>query len=554
MQTLKSNRLSTFKGSVGRLATFITVAVASFFFVAVPMLFATTYDNSNFVDSVSYRDYSFVPIKDIGGTQTDFLIGSMDLQLYINDDYFSHGSPSVSLVLHNYTTNTWKDCVSNSLVLSYANSNQIGSSPTPRNTTTWTFSGSECNLLAGNEYEFYYYADGAFSSHIDGFGGTGHSTMTTTPFGDTSYADYWWRITTGSSGGGPTDPYAGTTHIWQTTPADLAIVATSTSFTFGATGEVTPADYDSSSVVKIEWYNNTLYEGAYPASFTAVHKISFPLSASGAFDVSTTTDMSTQALGLYTMTVSISHDKYDFFGISFWGVDDVKNTYSFNISASSTLATYSEWDKNIKLIETGSSDPANYGKGVSIISNGCDVPFFGMASTTVMSFARCLIFPSSIELSKMGSDFYKNVLTLFPFGYITRFVSILASTTPVSVPALSYKFGSSSPASLQAITANDAVTFNPFSSAYYSSSSPLMGIRADDGTNKNVWDIIDPWFQTIVTIGILLMMLDELLGFQFATRETGLENYRDFSTNDIRIAKQKGDNEIASNKNKIQII
>jgi hypothetical protein len=318
----------------------------------------------------------------------------------------------------------------------------------------------------------------------------------------------------GTGGGG--DPLTGTTHVASTTPADLQNTATSTSYFWGVSGEITPDDYDSTAWVEMAYYNDTFAQAAVsPSVVTETQK--WDLGTSGSFSFSTTTNFSNAHLGRYYMTTSIKKDRFTIFGFSFWSQTLASKYTTFYVSTSTAHITVTGWDSLVDM-----NNPAN----ITAIEAGittCDFSWGDLASTTkISSFLTCLVVPDSHSLAITFNQFQNNVLTLAPWGYITRFVNILASTTPVEPPPLTYKFGSSSPAVLRTITASDPITFQVFD--YMGSSSPLLQIKADDGSNKNVWDIIDPFVTFLVTLGVLLVILGDIMGFEMPHAQT--ENER----------------------------
>ena len=304
-----------------------------------------------------------------------------------------------------------------------------------------------------------------------------------------------------------TDPLVGTTHIASTTPSNYQVVATSTSFYLGVSGEITPTDFTSTSKVKISYYNQSLAQAVVsPSVVTDTQE--WNLATSGVFSFATTTDFSKKPLGVYLVTATISHDMFSIFGFSFWEVDDTVYSSQFDVSSSTTHAYYTNYDAISAYAHGSSGSPNDYGVMSPPQITTCNFNFLD-ASTSLSSAMQCLFIPSQTDLTKAGQNMYNNIFTLFPLGYLTRFISIVASTTPVEPPAMTYRFGSSSPAVLQSITAGDPISFNVFDHF-----DKVTQIRADDGTNKTIWDIVDPYFTVVVSLAVLLSMISDLIGFE----------------------------------------
>jgi hypothetical protein len=323
--------------------------------------------------------------------------------------------------------------------------------------------------------------------------------------GDWSGTIYYQNLTRSGgvwSGGAPPpppDPLAGTTHIASTTPADLQNTATSTSYFLGVEGEITPDDWDDTAWVEMAYYNDTLAQAVVSPSVVTDTK-KWDLTTSGTFAFSTTTNFSNKPIGRYWMMTSIKKDRFSLFGFSFWSQTITSSRTSFYVSTSTAHISSTGWDR---VADTNNPD------NITAIQAGittCDFSWADFASTTKISgFLVCLIKPDSNSLSTTFKAFQNDVLTLAPWGYVTRTVVIMASTTPVMPPALTYTFGSSSPAELQGKT---------YSMQIFDHFDIIPLIKADDGSNKGVWDIIDPFVTFLVTIGVFLVILSDLMGFE----------------------------------------
>jgi len=126
------------------------------------------------------------------------------------------------------------------------------------------------------------------------------------------------------------------------------------------------------------------------------------------------------------------------------------------------------------------------------------------------NFSRCFIelfIPTGNQMSGLFINLKDNGLSRAPFGYVTRTVDIFLDTNSAIPPPLSYTFGSSSPAVLQGKT---------YSVQIFNSFDELESIRSDDGQNKNIWDIVMPYFRTVMALAIFFVMIEDLLGFRFA--------------------------------------
>jgi len=132
-------------------------------------------------------------------------------------------------------------------------------------------------------------------------------------------------------------------------------------------------------------------------------------------------------------------------------------------------------------------------------------------SVSAMDFnpVSCLSFlfiPDAGYTEFVLTNLKENVITHFPFGYLTRFYNVLATSTVIALPEISYTFGSSSPAVL------DGKTFSIDVYDYLGSTSPINSIRTDDGEDQSIWDVVDPIFTVMVSIAVLFVIINDLLG------------------------------------------
>jgi hypothetical protein len=374
---------------------------------------------------------------------------------------------------------------------------------------------------------------------------------TVTHPGENYYSNFYMDARVATHALTPQAPITDTrTRFIEDTPNAGATVSSSSPVTVGAHIYINADDYESGMYLNLAFTSRAVQQLGGSVldawnSATGNAGIQIPITTSGDMTLSTTTHFvyDGSATGVYSIRKPTFFSKLWFIGVYFSPDTLISTSTTFIVGQKTSLDYFNEATTTNNLISTflvGTSTP--------VIS--CDNVFSGGLGTCLLS----LIIPTSDSLSIAFTDLKNNVLNRVPLGYITRTVTIFTDQSAVSLPALTYKFGSSSPQVLQDYTASDPVTFNPFSSTYYSSTSPLMTIRSDDGQNKNVWDIIDPFFVWLTIVGVFLAILEDLMGFTMATssgRKTSMEGYKEFSDRDIKRALKKGEHE---GENKVTIL
>jgi len=323
------------------------------------------------------------------------------------------------------------------------------------------------------------------------------------------------------------DEYVATdTRIVAVNPEDGATVSSSTPFTIGADVYIDPADYEDGMYLQMSFSNQTVqYAGtgalnAWNAAFGTggPDSVRIPITVT-----STIVEVSTSTLA-FLYNAGVTTGTYKIVAPSFlselWLVGNLFNgdvldqeQSTFTIGAPSGVDAYvgASASDIIDLALTGTTT-ANILVCDDILRTG--------------GIARCLLsilVPSPDVMRQNFQDLYNGVLARVPFGYVTRFATIIVATGSVMPPELSCPFGSSSPATLQGLT---------YSVQLWDHMDELESIRSDDGQNKNLWDIVMPYFNVVVAFAVLLVILEDLMGLRIGW-DRGQETHGDI--------KQRGD-------------
>lgn len=361
-------------------------------------------------------------------------------------------------------------------------------------TSTYTVSSSTPYLLdASQQYFLYFYTDNGTGANqpvqlITYSGGEANRYMTC---GDLQtvceYPEVPYFILSSDI---PADT---STHIISVTPANGDVVATSTTFSFAVTGYVNPGDYTDGMQVVMDWGNrSTASQNVVGPIFSTMVLLdskgtfTFPISSSGLFSFSTTTNM--QQVGDYNVNTTLIGSAFTVFGVNFG---------SHLFAATSTLftvATTTEFDRVTRDVQ---AQVQHFSSSACSFSN---FQVFGCLSY--------LIIPSTADMRTLFNQLYDIFFKQFPFGYVTRFITVVngVGVAPVMPPALTYTFGSSSPAVLQ----GDQVAFQ-----IWEHTDQITAIRSDDGQNKSIWDIVDPYFTLVTGLAVVLVIVTDLMQIDF---------------------------------------
>jgi len=291
-------------------------------------------------------------------------------------------------------------------------------------------------------------------------------------------------------------------------PENGSMVSSSTPFTIGATLYVAPDDYEDGMFFEVSFSPSAaLTNGGGGLSFTTLdgeshQSLRFPITASSTIlNFATSTSMGGgRRVGYYRIVSPTWFSAIPFFStngpaVGLAGDTVVATSTSFTVGEDTYLDTLDDQ------VTQGLLDLALTGT-TSIQLIQCDNIFAGGGIGTCL---LSLIVPSGETMKQAFQQTYQGILSRVPIGYITRFITILTATGSTMPPALSYTFGSSSPATLQGLT---------YEVQLWDHMDELESVRSDDGQNKNIWDIVMPYFNVVVVFAVLFVILEDLMGLR----------------------------------------
>lgn len=381
------------------------------------------------------------------------------------------------------------------------------------------WSGTQCALTAGTSYTIHLNVASAMRS----------------PFSAEDMSHPWAQIYVDGITPPPGSCSAGDfgTCIASVIPADdpsilnyassTQAIATSTTFAFGSDGYISPADYQPGAYVE-NLYQNDDYDQVASALCSiggCRTQNKYPISASGSYSVSTSTDI--ERIGNYTMTtdikVPVSVNVFNFFSFnvpSFLPFSEkvlVSTTTNFQVSQPSSLdivknklgQTYLA----VGITNHASSTAATLVSGCAFtsITGIFDLTSQNNIFSCVVGFVSASLIPSAQQLEAIAANFQASIGVRPPIGYITRFSAIVSgqaigtSTLPgltISVPPI---LGLGTESATFPVWTNLMGSTSPFGMA---TSSVARGSKTFRQIVEPGWDII------VLTILAFLIIWDAL--------------------------------------------
>jgi len=337
--------------------------------------------------------------------------------------------------------------------------------------------------------------------------------MATSSFNDgvnTRYADPLYFIVA-DSGGVPVDK---TTRFVTINPSNASSVATTSSVGFQV--YVNSNDLSSTTQVTVTYVNDNCNSTSVSAieavgnfsSSSCTISTTTPIFSSGFIIASSTYTWLHNGRWNYVANISNQTGTFCLFGNCLFSDEVTLATLTGRFTVNS-LGAY-----DILTDYVASSTATDVSTDLSM----CAV---WTSTGDVFQCMRNLFLPSDSQWKDFFTGYSGAFLTYPPLGYITKVINILNDPTVVEPPALSYTFGSSSPSILQG---------KNYTIQIFDNFDKVTVFKADDGSNKDIWDIVMPYFRVVVGFAVLFVITMDIIGVglsarggDYTTTETGSE-------------------------------
>jgi len=248
--------------------------------------------------------------------------------------------------------------------------------------------------------------------------------------------------------------------------------------------------------------------GCAVGGFAGNSSYDFPIDAAGEFDVSTSSLAwflnGDSPIGLYRIYASIQTPD---FGVHFWFInfdfhykDVFQHNTKFYLSEPTALDVLQEsYEGAIGNLIASSTNPL----ASCSFSSVFDFSMGGSLFNCIGGLVSWMFVPPSGTIAASIESLKANFLNRAPWGYFTRFVVLISpGGASVEPPGIVYTFGTASDPQIQGKT----VSINMWDHA----ADILPTAVADDGSDKNIWDIVDPYFTVVVSLAVLLVFLSDI--------------------------------------------
>lgn len=502
------------KSKAQRIARIAALAGMLFLFVAPGFAFAdvTQADSSAHDSGGAQGTFDQALGKGLNGSATSFTFIVDDPTFWTTTTYI--GS-YITLSSCTVQVNSEQDCAGNggTRIRNEVDGSVGGSISALGDFVTVTFP-TPITLNPSLYYDFAYYGGTSIGQSGNGFWGSltipsvsVAGATSTCALGCTSLRSYYFVLAGAGGGdwwGAPPAPDLNT-HIVAVTPYDGQTVATSSNITLGAEVYVNAADIPAGGSISVRQVFSPYIPGCSPTTcnITLTYATSSPGDSVFSTTTPTTIDGFTLPPGTYALNTSFYKSTQSTNGfIAFLQTLGIVPNGSDIISTSTTFV-YGYPSASENQVSSTTQSISDY-----LASSTADLS----ACVTSFDFITCadiLFTPPQEQILQTISTFRQQFLSYYPWGFVTRFFSLLSSNATSTLPsftvniAMPYSQGGGSGAS-------EDLTFNE-QQILTNGASALNGID-ERGGSLNWQGVLEPFVQLFIAITLLYIIVHDLIG------------------------------------------
>lgn len=290
-----------------------------------------------------------------------------------------------------------------------------------------------------------------------------------------------------------------TTRIIDFTPAEGAIVASSSPVAFTLNYYINPADVGSIASVRVTFHNidqNLLLSFLSDQDITFISTIA---TTSGAFSYASST---TLRAGNYRIQASLDRSLlYGLLRNPFSDINTVQN-HQFVVGTSTFIGNLSQnaFSDSQAIFNSFSATSTSASAGTCNVLSGFDT----------MHCIAFLFIPSGEQMSDALTSFRSGIFSKFPLGYLNRVVTILSSTATSSLPSLDVhvRLGENT---YQEITLDPNDMLTGGGAIVNSVTSPYEG--------KTIRQATEPTVRGLVSVLVIMVIIFDILNLAGSMRK-----------------------------------
>lgn len=285
------------------------------------------------------------------------------------------------------------------------------------------------------------------------------------------------------------------TQITTVDPPDKSTIATTSAATFTVTGYIHPNDLTDGTQVYI-W---TLPNASWVTPNLSIYDSEiFNIDIDEAGPFSTSTVLTLPYTGEWRIYTSITNPRFSVLGFNVLTKTLVSTTTVFVNGIQSYYDTAGE---EIDAIVTEAFNATS----TSALTDSCGI----FSGDSVWKCLIALFIPSQAQISDLLTDFNQNIATVFPFGYVTRFMEIVTNNATSTLPALAITI----PAEMTGMEATlDLTPWN-----YLSTGNSMLATATTtygDNPGQTFRDVVEPGWELLLNVFLILLVAGTIFGFK----------------------------------------
>jgi len=291
------------------------------------------------------------------------------------------------------------------------------------------------------------------------------------------------------------------TRIVTNIPSDGATVASSTPVTIGATVYINTNDYVDGLELIVKFAYMGDYQslsGASPELFYMTYH--FPITAAGSTTVSTTTSIT--RVGQYSLVTTL-HNNGPIVRLSWANGLIITNRNILSNESHFTVDRYSGYDTFVA--STTEAIQAFYASS-SIAMSSCNT----ISEFSLTNCLSLLLLPQAEPIKVQLQNFRDGFLSVFPLGYVTRAVTIMATAPEKDLPDLFIPMPCF-------ISISCGLSFDLTPWDKLTGDTSILGTATNPDTGDTLRDIVGTGWANFVYLVFFIGLISELLGLGRAT-------------------------------------
>jgi len=289
------------------------------------------------------------------------------------------------------------------------------------------------------------------------------------------------------------------TGIIVTQPTHRQTIATSTTAVVGATVYINDSEYEDDMFLRVKYSRYVAGQASLANLEGTMTVVEIPISEAGLLIATTTTPIIHK--GEYVMVTEVRRPSLTNDVLTWFGLQNLYDAGVIHATTTEFIAVgLTAYDT---LVASTTQSIEDYIASSTISIDSC----VEWTSFSLLSCLNLLFIPQPQQMALAFNGIKDGFLSYVPFGYVTRTVEILTSTTTVALPDLSYTFADDLGIP---ILEGTVITFSPWTYFYNGDESVLSQLQSTGDNPQDFWEILSPLVYMLLYLALAFMVIRDL--------------------------------------------